>query len=99
MSDKPALFAIAVLLLCALTACGQKGPLYLPEAPTDVVTRPAATPPSSEDSEAPSSPQSPDSAPAQQSPAPEVTAPEETTPADQPDDGKKDKKPAPPPPK
>ncbi|HWN46400.1 MAG TPA: lipoprotein [Steroidobacteraceae bacterium] len=99
MSDKPALFAIAVLLACALTGCGQKGPLYLPEAPTEVVTRPAATPPSSENTEAPNSPQSPDSAPAPPSPAPEVTAPEETPPADHPDDGKKDKKPAPPPPK
>jgi predicted small lipoprotein YifL len=99
MSDKPALFAIAVLLACALAACGQKGPLYLPEAPTEVVTRPAATPPPSENTEAPNSPQSPDSAPAQPSPAPEVTAPEETTPADHPDDGKKDKKSAPPPPK
>ena len=99
MSDKPALFAIAVLLACALTACGQKGPLYLPEAPTEVVTRPAATPPSSEKTEAPNSPQTPDSAPAPPSPAPEVTAPEETLPADHPDDGKKDKKPASPPPK
>ena len=99
MSDKPALFAIAVLLACALTGCGQKGPLYLPEAPTEVVTRPAATPPSSENTEAPNSPQSPDSAPAPPSPAPEVTAPEEPTPADHPDDGKKDKKSAPPPPK
>jgi len=97
MSDKPALFAIAVLMACALTACGQKGPLYLPEAPTDVVTRPATAPPSSEDSEAPNSPQSPDSPPAPPSPAPEVTAPEETPPADQPDDPRKDKKSAPPP--
>lgn len=47
MADKPALFAITVLMACALTACGQKGPLYLPEAPTEVVTRPAATPPPS----------------------------------------------------
>jgi predicted small lipoprotein YifL len=99
MSDKPALFAIAVLLACALTGCGQKGPLYLPEAPTEVVTRPAATPPSSENTEAPNSPQTPDSAPAQPSPAPEVTAPEETPPADHPDDPTKDKKSAPPPPK
>jgi len=99
MADKLAPFAIAVLLACALTACGQKGPLYLPEAPTEVVTRPAATPPPSENTKAPNSPQSPDSAPAQPSPAPEVTAPGETTPADQPADNKKDKKAAPPPPK
>jgi len=99
MADKFALFAIAVLLACALTACGQKGPLYLPEAPTDVVTRPAATPPSSENTSAPNSPQSPDSPPAPTSPAPEVTAPTETPPADQPDEPAKDKKSAPPPPK
>jgi predicted small lipoprotein YifL len=98
MADRPSLFAITVLMVCALTACGQKGPLYLPEAPTDVVTRPATTPPS-ENTEAPNSPQSPDSAPAPPSPAPEVTAPEETPPADQPDDPKKDKKSASPPPK
>ena len=90
MSDKPALFAIAVLLACALTGCGQKGPLYLPDAPTEVVTRPAATP-SSENTEAPNSPQTPDSPPAPASPAPEVTAPES--------DPKKDKTAAPPPPK
>ena len=99
MADKPAIFAITVLMASALTGCGQKGPLYLPETPTDVVTRPATTPPSSENTEAPNSPRSPDSAPAQPSPAPEVTAPEETTPADHPDDGKKDKKSALPPPK
>jgi len=28
----------------ALTGCGQKGPLYLPDKPGDVVTRPAARP-------------------------------------------------------
>jgi predicted small lipoprotein YifL len=43
MSDRSVILG-AVLIACALTACGQKGPLYLPEAPTEVVTRPAATP-------------------------------------------------------
>ncbi len=45
MADKTA-FCVAALMVCALSACGQKGPLYLPEAPSEVVTRPAATPPS-----------------------------------------------------
>ena len=93
MADKPASLALAALLACALTGCGQKGPLYLPETPTEVVTRPAATPPPSETTSAPNSPQTPDSLPSPPSPAPEVTAPEGTPPAD------KDKKAAPPPPK
>ena len=81
MADKPALFAIAVLLACALAACGQKGPLYLPDAPTrggDAACgrrrrrrrhrrRRIHRRPS-------------DSPPAPPSPAPEVTAPEDTTP-------------------
>ena len=88
--NKQPIFAITALMACALTACGQKGPLYLPEAPTEVVTRPAATP-SSENTGTPNSPQTPDSAPAAPSPAPEVTAPES--------DPRKDKNAAPPPPK
>jgi predicted small lipoprotein YifL len=98
MSDKPALSLFAALMACVLCACGQKGPLYLPEAPTEIVTRPAATPPSSENTSAPNSPQSPDSQPAPASPAPEVTAPE-TPPPDNPDDPRKDKNAATPPPK
>jgi predicted small lipoprotein YifL len=91
MAEKLSLLTGAALMACALTACGQKGPLYLPDAPTEVVTRPAATPSSSGTTEAPNSPQTPDSAPAPPSPAPEVTAPET--------DPKKDKTAAPPPPK
>lgn len=95
MADKPAaLICTAALLACALTACGQKGALYLPEAPSDVVTRPAATPPPAENTSAPNSPQTPDSAPQPPSPTPEVTAPEGTPPADEP---KKEKGAAPPP--
>lgn len=90
MYDTPAIRAVAALLAFALTACGQKGPLYLPEAPTEVVTRPAATP-ASENTEAPNSPQTPDSLPTTPSPAPEVTAPGS--------DPRKDKTAAPPPPK
>ena len=91
MSDKLTLLVDTALVVCALAACGQKGPLYLPDAPTEVVTRPAATPTSSGTTEAPNSPQTPDSVPAPPSPAPEVTAPES--------DPKKDKTTAPPPPK
>ena len=87
MSDRLALSCVAALLACGLNACGQKGPLYLPEAPSEVVTRPAATPPPSENTEAPNSPQTPDSAPTPPSPTPEVTTPEE----------KKEKGAAPPP--
>ena len=93
MADKPVSLALAALIVCALTGCGQKGPLYLPETPTEMVTRPAATPPPPATTPAPNSPQSPDSPPAPPSPAPEVTAPEGTPPAD------KDKNAATPPPK
>jgi len=77
MADRLALACVAALLACAVTACGQKGPLYLPDATGEVITRPAATPSSSPTTGAPNSPQSPDSPPAPASPAPEVTAPEE----------------------
>jgi predicted small lipoprotein YifL len=96
MSDKSlALIGMAALILSALSACGQTGPLYLPDAPSDVVTRPAPTPPPVENTQAPNSPQTPDSSPAPPSPTPEVTAPEGTPPADDP---KKEKSAAPPPP-
>ena len=75
MSERFAPACVAALLACAVAGCGQKGPLYLPDAPGEVVTRPATTP--SENTEAPNSPQSPDSPPAPSSPVPEVTAPEE----------------------
>ncbi|HEY6125730.1 MAG TPA: lipoprotein [Steroidobacteraceae bacterium] len=81
---------IPVLILGILAGCGQKGPLYLPEERGEVVTRPAETPPESETTAAPNSPQTPDSQPAAPAPAPEVTAPEE--------ESKKDKGASPPPP-
>jgi predicted small lipoprotein YifL len=62
------------LLACVLAGCGQKGPLYLPDKPGEVVTRPATVPP--ETSGAPSSPPTIDTPPAGDTPAPEVTAPE-----------------------
>ena len=69
------LFAAA--LLATLAACGQKGPLYLPEQAREVVTRPAEPPPpaSAPDSQAPNSPQTIDSPEGPANPAPEVTAP------------------------
>jgi predicted small lipoprotein YifL len=85
--------ALLCLLLATLPGCGKKGPLYLPEAASEVVTRPAETPPASESTEAPNSPQTVDSQPAAPAPAPEVTAPE---PNDAP---KKEKGATPPPPK
>jgi predicted small lipoprotein YifL len=90
MADRTlANFGITVLLAGALAACGQKGPLYLPDAATEIVTRPSATPPSTETTEAPNSPQTADSPVTPPSPSPEVTAPEP----------KKEKGTAPPPPK
>jgi predicted small lipoprotein YifL len=38
----------ALTLACTLAGCGQKGPLYLPDAATSVVTRPAAATPAPE---------------------------------------------------
>jgi predicted small lipoprotein YifL len=64
-----------------LAACGQKGPLYLPEKTGEIVTRPTQTPapapaPSGgESTEAPNSPQTVDSPEGGASPAPEVVAP------------------------
>jgi predicted small lipoprotein YifL len=70
-----------IALLMALGACGQKGPLYLPEKTGEVVTRPTQTPASppsptpGESGEAPNSPQTVDSPEGQTSPAPEVVLP------------------------
>ena len=66
--------AVCAALLVTLTACGQKGPLYLPDQARDVVTRPAQTP--APDSQAPNSPQTVDSPLEPANPAPEVTAPD-----------------------
>ncbi len=78
----------AVLLTCVLAACGQKGPLYLPDRTSEIVTRPTQTP--SEPAAAPGSPQS--GAPAGESSATEGPAPA-ATPAntDQADADKKKK--------
>jgi len=84
--------ALLCLLLAALPGCGKKGPLYLPEAASEVVTRPAQTPPAPDSTEAPNSPQTVDSQPAAPAPAPGVSAPES-------DPSKKEKGATPPPPK
>jgi predicted small lipoprotein YifL len=68
--------ALACLVL-ALPGCGKKGPLYLPEEPGEVVTRPAEAPPSQESGEAPNSPKTIDSEPKAPAPAPEVAPPED----------------------
>jgi len=69
--------AFAWLALC-LCACGQKGPLYLPDSTQgEVVTRPAQTTTSDGATTGPSnSPSTPDSPGRAASPAPEVTAPD-----------------------
>ena len=79
--------ALALFAL-TLAACGQKGPLYLPDTTQgEVVTRPTQTTTGDGATSAPSnSPSTPDSPDAPPSPAPEVTAPVGT-----PED-KKDKK-------
>ena len=70
---------LALLPSLLLGACGQQGPLYLPDEARDIVTRPVQTPPQppapGDDTEAPNSPQTVDS-PVATPPAPEVTAPE-----------------------
>jgi len=97
MADKSAAhIGMTALMVCALIGCGQKGPLYLPDAPTGMVTRPAESPPPAENTQAPNSPQTPDSPPSPPSPTPEVTAPGGTPAAEDP---KKDKGAAPSPPK
>jgi len=83
--------ALALLAL-SLAACGQKGPLYMPDTTQgEVVTRPAQSTTgdgtTTGSSNSPASPDSPDRA---ASPAPEVTAP---VPASEDDESKdKDKK-------
>jgi predicted small lipoprotein YifL len=84
--------ALLCLLLAALPGCGKKGPLYLPDTAGEVVTRPAESPPASENTEAPNSPQTVDSQPAAPAPAPEVSAPESNE-----ESPKKDKGGTPPP--
>jgi predicted small lipoprotein YifL len=71
---------LMIASVCALlAACGQKGPLYLPDKTGTVITRPApsADPPASEAPTAPSTTPTPDSSPPAPPPAPETGAPED----------------------
>jgi predicted small lipoprotein YifL len=83
--------AAVALLALSLAACGQKGPLYLPDTTQgEVVTRPSGTATGDGATTGPSnSPASPDSPGRAASPAPEVTAPA-TPPADAEDPESKD---------
>jgi predicted small lipoprotein YifL len=81
--------ALLAAVVATVSGCGQKGPLYLPDAAGEVVTRPAATPPESETTSAPNSPRTPDSLPAPSPPAPEVSV----------EEPKKEKGTSPPPPR
>jgi len=90
--------ALLCLLLVSLPGCGKKGPLYLPEAASEVVTRPGETPPATERTEAPNSPQTVDSQPSAPAPAPEVTAPTSEGSKPEEEAPKKEKGALPPPP-
>lgn len=88
------------LLGLSLTACGQKGPLYLPDTGQgEVVTRPARTSSGAGTTTGPSNsaatPDSPDHA---ASPAPEVTAPVGAGPDQDADEDASKKNGTPPPP-
>jgi predicted small lipoprotein YifL len=79
---------LLLALAAALAACGQKGPLYLPEKPGEIVTRPVQTPPAApspaegEATQVPNSPQTVDTPEEQASPAPEVVLPKPAEPED-----------------
>ena len=79
---------LCVAVATTLAACGQKGPLYLPDQTGEIVTRPTQTPVPGETPEAPNSPQTVDSPEGAASPAPEVVVPK---PGD-PDEADKKKK-------
>lgn len=78
MAKKSMAGAAAIAALMSLAACGQKGPLYLPDQGGEVVTRPAA-------SQAPQQ-QSPQTAPqpGTQTPADATTKPQEQKKTDTP---------------
>lgn len=91
------LIRIALLALAvSLAACGQKGPLYLPDTTQgEVVTRPTTTTTTTSEGATTgpaNSPSTPDDPSRAASPAPEVTAPVGT-----PTDADKDKNKQPPP--
>jgi predicted small lipoprotein YifL len=74
---------LALLTATSLAACGQKGPLYMPDSSQgEVVTRPGGSTNEGTTSGPSNSPSTPDSPGRAESPAPEVTAPV-GTPADE----------------
>jgi predicted small lipoprotein YifL len=75
VSSSIAIRGSCLLLAGTLAGCGLKGPLYLPEQASEIVTRPTQTPPP-ETTTAPGSGQTIDSPAGGDTPAPEVTAPE-----------------------
>jgi predicted small lipoprotein YifL len=84
-SRRAAQIGIAAFLVSAFAACGQKGDLYLPDAPPEVVTRPAPTSKDSTSTDAPNSPRTVDSPLGAPTPTPEVTAPAGTPEAEDPE--------------
>jgi predicted small lipoprotein YifL len=75
--------SLCAALLLILAACGQKGPLYLPDQGGEVITRPAGQAPSQPSQPAQSSQQqSPEVAPqpSTQTPPDSSTTPEEKKP-------------------
>jgi predicted small lipoprotein YifL len=86
MSERAPTLALLAGIAVALGGCGQKGPLYLPDQPGEIVTRPTQSAPPPGGSEAPNTPQTVDSPQGPDNPAPEVTAPEETPDEKKPDD-------------
>jgi predicted small lipoprotein YifL len=81
-----------VALALALAACGQKGPLYMPDdTQGEVVTRPSTTNGDGTTSSPSNSPSTPDSPSRSASPAPEVVAPAGTPAEESKDPGSKDK--------
>jgi predicted small lipoprotein YifL len=74
------LAAVSIVAALVIAACGQKGPLYLPDKGGEVVTRPAGA--------TPGTPQQQPQQPAQQpspetAPQPATTPPESTTKPDE----------------
>jgi len=67
--------AIALCGALLLAGCGQKGPLYMPEQATQVITRPTQTPSDQQPAGQPA-PQTVDQPLGPDNPAPEVTAPD-----------------------
>ncbi|HTU67995.1 MAG TPA: lipoprotein [Steroidobacteraceae bacterium] len=99
MSARPARTGTTLCLVLAfgLAACGQKGPLYLPDTTQgEVVTRPSSTTQDGATTGPANSPATPDDPGRSASPAPEVTAPAGTPADGSKDDPKKDDKKQPP---